>query len=242
MKIIEIEELASTNKYLQELINGGEDCEGVCVRTQFQTDGRGQIGNGWESEKGKNLTFSFVLHPEFLHPVDQYVLSQTVSVAIKHVLDDYANEITIKWPNDIYWRDKKIAGILIENSLSGVQIDYSVIGVGLNVNQETFVSNAPNPISLKTVAFKPVDIELLFSELLSSVLKYYIILSQRGATKIRAEYMKSLYRREGFHPYSDLEGRFNARIVEVSNDGCLHLLTDDGEARAYYFKEVVFEH
>lgn len=242
MKIIEFEELASTNKYLLEQIEGGEDGEEICVRAQFQTDGRGQIGNGWESERGKNLTFSFVIYPNFLHPVEQYVLSQMVSVAIKHVLDSYAHEISIKWPNDIYWRDKKLAGILIENSLSGNQIDYSVIGIGLNVYQETFLSNAPNPISLATIAFKPVDIELLFNELLLSIQHNYEVLSRHGAPIIRSEYQQSLYRREGFHLYSDPDGQFLARIDRVSNDGCLHLITDDGEEREYYFKEVVFEH
>ena len=242
IKIIEVDEVNSTNKYLQELIDGGESSDFVCVRAQYQTDGRGQMGNGWESEKGENLTFSLAIQPDFIHPVDQYILSQMVSMAIKEVLDFYAEDICIKWPNDIYWKEKKVAGILIENSLSGDSIDYSVIGIGLNVNQKVFNSNAPNPISLQTISPKSVDIELLFNELLASIQKWYNLLANRSFEKIRQSYFDALYRVDGYHRYSDAEGRFSARIKSVSNDGCLHLMTEEGEERSYYFKEVVFEH
>ncbi|MDD2797879.1 MAG: biotin--[acetyl-CoA-carboxylase] ligase [Bacteroidales bacterium] len=242
MRVITFEELPSTNQYLQELIAKKECDEGVCIRARFQSSGRGQIGNSWESEPNQNLTFSFALYPEFLPATDQFLLSQLVSVAIKRVLDTYTSEISIKWPNDIYWKDKKIAGILIENSLMGNNIDVSVIGIGLNVNQTTFVSDAPNPVSLAMILERRVDLELLLSEILNEVLVIYINLVQGKKSELRKEYERNLYRADGFFVYSDEGGRFTGKITHVYDDGRLCIVTQNGDERFYYFKEVVFEH
>lgn len=240
MNIIHLDETRSTNQYLQELLQHEEHEEGTCVRAGFQTAGRGQQGNFWESEAGKNLTFSVALYPDFLSIVEQFIISQMVSLAMKEVLDHYAEGISVKWPNDIYWHEKKIAGILIENSLIGGQIQHSIIGIGLNVNQETFLSEAPNPVSLKQITGRDFDLEDLLKELLNTIFTYYMKLVQGGAEEIRKKYLKCLYRKEGFHSYSDENGIFSAKIEDVQETGRLCLLTETGERKYYYFKEVAF--
>ena len=120
------------------------------VSTYNQTAGRGQRGNSWESEPHKNLTFSVLLKPQHIIAREQFYISEIVSVAIVNTLRKYIIDqpIAIKWPNDIYVNDDKICGILIENTLSGYSISQSIAGIGININQQTFLSNAPNPISL----------------------------------------------------------------------------------------------
>jgi len=125
------------------------DREFTTVIAERQTAGKGQRGNSWESEDCRNITFSFVLYPTFIEARRQFILSQIVSLSIKEELDQWTEGISIKWPNDIYWNDKKICGILIENDLSGHHIGRSISGIGVNINQDVFRSNAPNPISLK---------------------------------------------------------------------------------------------
>ncbi len=240
MKIHFYDELPSTNLFLNELIRQDECSEGDCVAVDFQTSGRGQSGNYWESEKGKNLTFSLLLCPDFLAPTSQFEISQLVSVAIKQVLDEYVDSISIKWPNDIYWNDKKIAGILIENSIMGHFLETSIVGIGLNVNQEHFVSDAPNPISLKLILGVDEDRQNLLEELISAILENYERLKSKGSEWLRKAYFEALYRKEGYFEFSDENGRFFARIIDVHSDGRLILQTEAGDERAYYFKEVSF--
>ena len=149
--MIALEETDSTNRYISQLCNELQEsvAELTTVTAEFQTAGKGQRGNTWEAERGKNLLFSFVLYPTFLEARRQFILSQIVSLSIKEELDRWSDEITIKWPNDIYWRDKKICGILIENDLSGHFIGRSISGIGININQNEFHSDAPNPVSQK---------------------------------------------------------------------------------------------
>jgi biotin-(acetyl-CoA carboxylase) ligase len=146
--LVALDETASTNQYLSQLCNQLQEsvAELTTVTAEFQTAGKGQRGNTWEAEEGKNLLFSFVLYPSFLEARRQFILSQIVSLAIKEELSRWSDEITIKWPNDIYWKDKKICGILIENDLSGHHIRRSIAGIGININQEVFNSDAPNPV------------------------------------------------------------------------------------------------
>ena len=137
--LIHISETNSTNSYLQTLCAKQQGVAAfTTVVADFQTSGRGQRGNSWESEPKKNLLFSFVLFPDFLEARRQFLISQIVSLAIKEELDSYADDFSIKWPNDIYWKDKKICGMLIENDLMGRNISQSISGIGINVNQEAF--------------------------------------------------------------------------------------------------------
>jgi len=147
--IISFDSLPSTNNELKNRLKTNDLSEFTTILTSYQTNGRGQQSNVWESADGLNLTFSVLLKPVFLEPALQFYLSKIVALALTDVLMKYVDELSIKWPNDIYVGEKKIAGILIENSLMGSCIDTCVVGIGLNVNQLSFQSSAPNPISLK---------------------------------------------------------------------------------------------
>ena len=227
----------STNVLLWEMIREKSLPEGFVVQTDFQTAGKGQVGNSWESEASRNLLFSMVLYPQRVTVDNQFLLSQLVSLGIKKALDEYTDGITVKWPNDIYWNDKKLVGILIENSLQGTKIKSSVIGIGLNVNQKVFVSNAPNPVSLLRITGKRQNRKLLLTKIRQNIQKLYTELS---VTKIRAEYAEALYRKDGFYAYRANDETFQAKIISVHPDGQLELETEAGERKEFYFKEVSF--
>ena len=207
------------------------------VRTDFQTAGKGQTGNTWESAKGKNLLFSTVLYPSQIAIEEQFIVSQLVSVAIKQTLDKYADGFSIKWPNDIYWNDKKIAGILIENSLQAGKIKWMIIGVGLNVNQEVFESNAPNPISLKQITGKRQARKVILNEICK---KIELLYTKFDYLAIRTAYIESLYRKNCFYPFRADSETFEARINQIHPDGQMELETQSGEIRGFYFKEVEY--
>ena len=204
---------------------------------EFQTAGRGCGENTWESERGKNLTFSVLLHPTEIRANWQFRISEAVSVALCETLEARLNErVEIKWPNDIYVGDRKICGILIENRLKGSTITDSIVGIGLNVNQRTFVSDAPNPVSVCQLTGEETDREALLETFLKELSKAF-----ETETEILAEaYRSRLYRREGMHRFSDSQGEFEAKVLNVLDDGRLVLLDSEGTARMYAFKEVVF--
>ena len=230
-KIIHIDETDSTNRWLRET---DLEEQSVCVWADYQTAGRGCATNTWESERGKNLTFSMLIHPKDMPATRQFHISMAVSLAICEAVGQHIGDLSIKWPNDIYWRDGKIAGILIEHRLQGGYIKDSVIGVGLNVNQRSFHSDAPNPVSLWQICEYETDREQLLRDILQSFERY---MAERD---IRARYLSMLYRRKGFHPYADQAGAFMAEIVTVEDDGHLVLCDEDGRERRYIFKEVHF--
>ena len=232
-----IKQTPSTNALLWEQIRENNLPEGFVVFTDFQTAGKGQMGNAWESESGKNLLLSLVLYPEKVKPDEQFLISQLVSVAIKKTLDEYTDNITVKWPNDIYWNDKKIAGILIENSLQGNSIKIVVIGIGLNVNQKVFLSDAPNPVSLFQITGKSQVANSLLNDIRKNIMDLYFNLD---ANKIRDEYAEILYRKAGVHKFKEGDEIFQASIIAVHPDGQLELETENGERKRYYFKEVSF--
>ena len=165
MKITHFKTLESTNQYLQNLLNEGIDIVDNIVVTDYQTSGKGQGKNVWESEDGKNLLFSIALDMSFLKAENQFLLTQIVSVTMINVLKKYLPEesLSIKWPNDIYFNDKKIAGILIKNEIRGMMMGTSIIGIGLNVNQTSFNEDLPNPISMKMITGNDFELEELLS-------------------------------------------------------------------------------
>ncbi len=167
MKVTRFKNIDSTNKYLQNLLEEGADIVDNVVVADFQSSGKGQGKNVWESEAGKNLLFSIALDMSFLRAESQFVLTQMVSVAMINVMKNYLPEesLFIKWPNDIYFNDKKIAGILIKNEIKGMMMGTSIIGIGLNVNQESFDENLPNPISMKMITGKDYDLESILNDI-----------------------------------------------------------------------------
>ena len=233
-KIVHIDETDSTNRWLQKYLATDERSDAnMVVWAEYQTAGRGCGTNQWESERGKNLTFSILIHPKDLPATQQFHISMAISLAICEALEQYIGDVSIKWPNDIYWRNGKIGGILIENTLKGSIIMDSIIGVGLNVNQRVFKSDAPNPVSMWQICEHETDREALLKEILEA---FERILD----SKIREQYLSKLYRRKGYHPYADKEGTFMAEIVTVEDDGHLVLHDDNGKERRYAFKEVQF--
>ncbi|MCR4958621.1 MAG: biotin--[acetyl-CoA-carboxylase] ligase [Prevotella sp.] len=237
--ITHIEETESTNRWLMEHASKRADAvsQDLVVWADYQTAGRGCGTNTWESERGKNLLFSLLIHPHELKANAQFRISMAISMAIVNALNAYISPLTtlpsplsIKWPNDIYWHDSKLCGILIENSLSGAFVRESIIGVGLNVNQTQFLSDAPNPVSLRQITGREHDRE----SLLHRVVEHFTL-------NINADdYRALLYRRHGFHPYHDAEGDFEAELITVEDDGHLLLRDSEGKQRRYAFKEVQF--
>lgn len=238
--LIHIRETDSTNSYLQTLCNEQRVENLTTVVADFQTSGRGQRGNSWESDPGKNLLFSFVLYPEFLEARRQFLLSQIISLAIKEELDSYTPDISVKWPNDIYWKENKICGMLIENDLMGRYINRSIAGIGININQESFVSPAPNPISLQQITGKQYSIFEILGNIMLRIHSYYDLLCKDNTELITNRYENALFRKEGFHRYKNADGEFLARIICVEPDGRLILEDETQRERGYMFKEVEY--
>jgi BirA family biotin operon repressor/biotin-[acetyl-CoA-carboxylase] ligase len=240
-KIIHIAETDSTNRLLTShgdcplvrgaLTKGQSPCE--VVWADYQTAGKGQGTNSWESERGKNLLFSILYHPQDIPANRQFQISMAVSLAIADALGEQIGDVSIKWPNDIYWRNAKIGGILIENRLMGQTIKDSIIGVGINVNQRQFHSDAPNPISLWQIHGHETDRETL----LRSILDRFSLYINKD---VKSRYVNMLYRRKGFHPYCDKDGAFMAEFKDVEDDGHLVLSKENGQQCRYAFKEIQF--
>ena len=241
MKIKIIETAPSTNTLLKEQPETAEAMTMVIARTQ--TAGRGQRGNYWEAEPGKNLTFSFYFHPKGVLPSQQFCISEAVALALTDALAELGVSATVKWPNDIYVGDRKISGILIENSIFGQEIARCIVGVGLNVNQKEFRSDAPNPVSLLNLTGRQHDLEETASMIgtrLEKRLKQTETIE--GRERLHDEYLNRLWRRDGErHPFVDATTgeRFEGRIETVETDGHL-ILNKDGETRNFAFKEVTF--
>ena len=238
--VLHLEETDSTIHYLNRLCDRQCVPEFTTVVADFQTSGRGQRGNSWESGRKKNLLFSFVLYPAFLEARNQFLLSQAVSLAVKEELDAYTGDISIKWPNDIYWKEKKICGMLIENNLTGTHINQSIAGIGININQEVFCSPAPNPVSLKQITGKEHDATRILAGIMERVKEYYALLQEGRNSEVAACYQDALFRKEGLHSYRDSEGEFVAGTVKVEPDGHLVLRDETGKIRRYVFKEVQY--
>lgn len=222
-----IEQTNSTNTLLKELIAKGQEPD--FIYAGYQTAGRGQTGNSWESEKGKNLICSILLPPN----KNLYFLNIAVSVAILRLFDE---PLTIKWPNDIYWKDKKLAGILLENAIIGNEVKYTIAGIGLNVNQTEFVSDAPNPVSLKQISGKEYAIDPLMQDLLEAV---HTVLNEPEEA-VWSEYKAHLYRREGSWPFADHNGTFEAQIEDVLPSGEIVLRDKNGQLHTYGFKQIKY--
>ena len=186
------------------------------------------------------IHISFVLFPVFWEARCQFFISQIISLAIKEELSTYTEDISIKWPNDIYWKEKKICGILIENDLMGRNICQSIAGIGININQEAFHGAAPNPVSIYQITGKQYDIFEILKNIMLRIQSYYCQLKKDDTTSIVTRYTESLFRKEGMHRYKDVDGEFLARIICVEPEGRLILEDEKQVRRAYMFKEVEY--
>lgn len=239
-KYIHLRETQSTNTYLGKVASMLPS--GMVVYTWNQVAGRGQRGNSWESEPSKNLTFSVLLRHEALLPQNQFYISEAVSLAIVNTLKVYADDFTVKWPNDIYYKNKKVCGILIEHSISGQSIDYTIAGIGLNVNQKEFLSDALNPISLLQIIETETDVENLLHEVADNIIQITDFGSETSFEKLHQSYLDVLYwHDETYHKFSEPDGIvFEAKIVDVQPNGILILQDPFDVVRRYAFKEVSF--
>ena len=228
--------IGSTNTYLREL-NGGDPAYDYEVAVaDFQTAGR---------EQGKNLLFSILAHPKGIKVQEQFYISEAIALAVSDAViaaagPEYGAGFSVKWSNDIYYKDCKMAGILIENTLQGSSILDTVVGVGLDVNQEVFVSDAPNPISLKNITGRDYDRDALLDDIIARFIGYMELDTPSQRAGVDELYRSRLYRREGYHKFRDAQGEFDACIEGIRPDGCLKLLTRSGEHRTYEFKQVQF--
>jgi BirA family biotin operon repressor/biotin-[acetyl-CoA-carboxylase] ligase len=244
--LIQLEQTDSTNCYLTSLCDERQDEveQFTVVMADYQSAGKGQRGNSWESEAGANLTFSFVLYPSFLSAKRQFVISQIVSLGVVNALRKYVNEgVSIKWPNDIYYYDKKICGMLVEIYLEGTNLGRCICGIGLNVNQEVFLSDAPNPISLCEIIGRKVDRMTLLQDVMEEIRSLYSQLQEGDedmGKSLAVNYFQQLYRKKGYHRYKDKDGEFSAKLLMVEPDGRL-VLEDEGQRqRSYLFKEIQY--
>lgn len=243
---IELGSVDSTNSYANECLKNENLPEGTVIWTKNQTDGRGQRGNFWESEPFKNITFSVVVRPSFLSASKQFFLNKIVSLAVADFVAAILGEtdkkgiVRIKWPNDIYVDDKKIAGILIENSLRNDQIQSSVMGIGININQEKFSLVASVPVSLKLICKTDFDLEECLSKSCSFLEARYLLLRSGKFNALDEAYKKMLYRFEEWSNFIVGERKMNARIIDISEEGKLVMETVDKRRLEYGFKEIVF--
>ncbi len=235
-----VSETGSSNNYAKQLISSGKAHHGTVVLTHFQSAGKGYAGNHWESEANKNLLASLVLFPEFLPAEKQFFLSKITSLALVDFLDETIDRVSIKWPNDIYAGDKKIGGILIENSVEGHYIQSSVIGVGLNINQEHFSTAIPRPVSLKQLTGREFSIESVAEKFQTHFWEWYCHLSNGQTDAIDFHYFNRLYRLNQWARFKKGEFIFEARIRGIGEFGQFILETRCGEVEEYLFKEIEF--
>jgi BirA family biotin operon repressor/biotin-[acetyl-CoA-carboxylase] ligase len=240
IKYIFRENLSSSNSYAAKLLKNDKVQEGTIIYTNYQTEGRGQKGNTWESEDGKNLLISLILYPSMIKPSDQFIISKIISLGIGDFLRQHTDNVSVKWPNDIYVNNDKIAGILIEISIIRDEIENVIAGIGLNLNQKIFKSDSPNPVSLALITGQDYNNEECLQGLASCLDRRYLQLRQGKRSEIDDEYLSNLYRVRQWCDFSDSNGLFEGRIVSVNVTGRLQIEDRRGRIYEYGFKEVSF--
>lgn len=238
-RIIQLDQVDSTNSYAARLLHDSIPREGTAILTRFQQAGKGQRGTTWDSDEDKNLLVSYIAYPNFLPPQDQFLLSQAVSLAAADAIHSLTGlQVAIKWPNDLLVSDRKLAGILIENSIRSNTITHSIIGIGLNVNQTEFRAFTPPAVSIKLLTNKDFAINECFGALNSCLDKWYLQLKAGHDRKIREEYLKNMYLIGKEAGYESRTGRFRGTIRGVHPDGSLDMETNAGQRLVFRNKEV----
>jgi len=239
-KFITLKSISSTNDYLKvELSKSAPFNEGTVIMAEEQYGGRGQSGNAWLSEPGKNLTFSILLKPSFLSPAQQFAVNVVICVAIYEALYPLlGDELTIKWPNDIYVGDRKLGGVLIENILQGNAWKESIVGIGINVNQEVF-HGIKNACSIKELLHHEYILTDLLCDLCRSIEKRYFQLKQQGIADLNVIYKKALYGLNRIRKFN-LDGVVvEGKIIDVAENGQL-MVDFNGHSVRFDFKEIEF--
>jgi BirA family biotin operon repressor/biotin-[acetyl-CoA-carboxylase] ligase len=238
-KLIELESVDSTNNYLSKYINETNVLNGSVILAHNQTKGRGQRGNNWESEDGKNLTFSIYLKTNFVSVKNNFFLSMAVCNALHELVSQYCDKTQIKWPNDILVSNKKIAGILIENTLKGNSLNYSIIGIGLNVNQNVFLQNS-NATSILLSSNKELDKRLLLNQFYNNLEVQIRRLELSKIDEIKSYYFSNLigYKTELDYLIVKENRQVIGEIIDIKNNGFLVMKINQNEVREFEMKEI----
>jgi BirA family transcriptional regulator, biotin operon repressor / biotin---[acetyl-CoA-carboxylase] ligase len=237
--VLRLEAVDSTSNYAANLLKLTPLPEGTVITAQFQVHGRGQRGNVWESDRGANALFSLILYPSFLTAERHFVLNQIISVALKEALEDLVKkDVFIKWPNDLICEGKKIAGILPEVNWSGGKAQSAIIGIGINVNQESF--SFPNAISMKNITAKEHDVEDVLNVVLNSTERIYETAFQ-GTDSILNRYQEYLFRRNEMAQFTlPSTETFHGSILGVDEEGKLIIVDSEGNRRLFGTKELAY--
>lgn len=239
--IIYFKTLDSTQTYASDLVSKNKPKQKTAILTYNQLKGKGQLGATWYSEQGNNISMSLIISPEFLQIEDQFLLSQMTALAVRKIVQrHFQSKVMIKWPNDILIGKRKVAGILINNTLQGSTITTSIIGIGINVNQVKFPSDLPFATSMLLESEIKFDLNILVSELLDAFDEYYEWLKNGKYELLRSKYLEYLY---GFQlPLEFIlpEGtQICGKILDVLNNGRLKVRTKEGD-RTFDIRELKF--
>lgn len=236
-QIREYEEVGSTNT-LASTLPWNETMDKTVVLTYRQTQGKGQVGNHWESEPGRNISMTVMLKPRDVCAGEQFAVSMVIALGVFDFISRYVNGCAVKWPNDVYTGEKKIAGILIEHTVMGSHVAMSLCGIGVNINQARFLSDAPNPVSLVQLTGRELPLEKALGELLEDIGRRYGQVNDYAGLK--RDFLRVLYRRNGVHRWEDKSGVFDASIEGIDEFGRLVLKDLTDRKRVYGFKEVKY--
>lgn len=237
------ESVSSTNLFAGKLIKSAAESDKFFIRAGYQEQGMGQGGNGWESEADKNILGSMVLKPSGVSPENQFIITQAVSLGILSVVGNIVDRerLSVKWPNDIYYDDKKLAGILISNMISGSDIQWTIIGIGLNVNQLVFPAHVPRPVSLSLITGLVHDIDGLARDMLCAIdFNLGQVIQPVSKIKIEHEYQDNLYRLNQWADYLIGGKIIKAKILGVARYGLLELEMEGGRKEFFGFRQIEF--
>ncbi|MDR6941920.1 biotin--[acetyl-CoA-carboxylase] ligase [Mucilaginibacter pocheonensis] len=239
--LVTIKEVDSTNTFLKNLLSNSKPLpEGTVIMAESQYAGRGQQQNKWHSEPGKNLTFSILLTPGFLPVVNQFDLTRVVSLGVFDALLPYlGDKLKIKWPNDIYYDEHKLGGILIEAHIQGDHIKNAIIGIGLNINQENFEPGAGNAISVKQILHRDYDLRTLLSEICAHIEGYYLNLKAGKVSLVRNMYLSRLYWLNQTKHFRSNDQIFEGVIRNVKDEGLL-VVENNNEQQEFSLKQIEF--
>jgi len=242
MYLYKLDAIPSTNSYLKDLVKNEVLESFTVVSAEFQTKGRGQMETVWYSSEGSNLLFSILIKFQGVLAADQFYLNCAVSLAILEALKAYElPDLRVKWPNDIMADNRKLAGMLIENSILSGQIRYTIVGIGLNVNEEKFPDELPKAVSMYQILSKKIDRDILLQELVEKI-KLYAGLFEAGRHKrLMQEYKGNLYKFGRPAMYKTTAGEiFMGKIIDIDPSGSLVLEFQDETQRCFRFKEIMF--
>ena len=240
--LIRLKKIDSTNHYAEQLLKVHKLAEGTIIFAHDQTSGKGQGDNNWESEPGKNATFSLVLFPDFLKTEQQFLLNKLISLGVIDFLDTIVKEqkFTIKWPNDIYAGNRKIGGILIQNTICGSKFESCIAGIGLNINQMIFNSRLPNPVSLKQLTGMDYIVEDAVNLIVRCIDKRYLQLKNGSYEILDRDYQKRLLGINKWRYYTVDKMVIKGKIRGVNESGLLIVEMDNGFARSFNHGEIEF--